>query len=456
MLVQQHDLTRQVETITANLRPYIRQIALNMTAANPENGQTLCEYMTAELTEKNISDNTREWKIKVLTWLSKAHNHRISYREMTKADILFHLNALRKPIEKDADKRWIGTYNNRVLVFTNFFRWLTSPDEPDQKKRKTSQCMKGVKQLPRKSKTSYKPSDLWTPSEHDVFLRYCPLKRDRCYHAMARDTSARPHELLKLRIGGIQFKIEPSTGRQYAEVLVSGKTGTRTLPLIDSIPYIKEWIAEHPERDNPNYPLFITLSDKNRGNQLSPTALLKQYKETYHAVTFPRLLEKCEIPNGDKDTIRAMLKKPWKLYVQRHSALTEKAKMLTEATLRNHAGWTMTSKMPGVYIHFFGAESSKSLLEARGIITKDKESDNILRSKSCPHCQEPNTAHATFCNKCKMVLTYEGYAETQNKFQEVVNELGQAQMDADLERDQMMEQMKELRAEIERLKIDRK
>jgi len=453
MLVQQHDLARQIESITVNLRPYIRQIALTMTEANPENGQILCDYITAELTEKNISDNTREWKIKVLTWLSKAHSHSISYRIMTKAEILAHLNALRKP--NDQDKRWIGTYNNRVLVFTNFFRWLYSPDEPDQKKRKTPACMIGVKQLPRKNKTSYKPSDLWTPVEHDVFLRYCPLKRDRCYHAMARDTSARPHELLKLRIGDIQFKIEPSSGRQYAEVLVSGKTGTRTLPLIDSIPHVKEWITEHPQRDNPEYPLFITLSDKNRGRQLSPTALLKQYKETYHAVTFRRLLERPEIPSEDKETIRAMLKKPWKLYVQRHSALTEKAQFLTEATLRNHAGWTMTSKMPAVYIHFFGAESSKSLLEARGIITKDKQASNFLQSKICPQCQEPNTPHAKFCHKCNMVLTYDEYTETHTKFQELVNELGKTQMDADYEREQMMEQMKELRAEIERLKANR-
>jgi len=28
--------------------------------------------------------------------------------------------------------------------------------------------------------------------------------------------------------------------RQYAEVLVNGKTGSRTVPLINSIPYLKE------------------------------------------------------------------------------------------------------------------------------------------------------------------------------------------------------------------------
>lgn len=116
MLVQQHDLVRQIESITVNLRPYVRNIALNMTKVHSENGQILCDYIIAELTEKNIADNTREWKIKVLTWLSKAHSHRISYKLMTKADILVHLNALGKPIEDDQYKKWKALQNATGLI----------------------------------------------------------------------------------------------------------------------------------------------------------------------------------------------------------------------------------------------------------------------------------------------------------------------------------------------------
>jgi integrase len=91
------------------------------------------------------------------------------------------------------------------------------------------------KQLPRKEKSPYKPDDMWTGEEHAIFLKYCPYSRDKCYHAMAFDTSARPHELLSLKIKDIKFKIS-SDSIQYAEVTVDGKTGPRTLPLIDSIP----------------------------------------------------------------------------------------------------------------------------------------------------------------------------------------------------------------------------
>jgi hypothetical protein len=45
----------------------------------------------------------------------------------------------------------------------------------------------------------YKPTDLWTLEDDLVFLQCCPSKHDRCYHAISRDLSARPHEILNLR-----------------------------------------------------------------------------------------------------------------------------------------------------------------------------------------------------------------------------------------------------------------
>lgn len=68
---------------------------------------------------------------------------------------------------------------------------------------------------------------------------------------MSRDSAARPHELLKLRIKDVVFKLTVDK-KQYAEILVNGKTGTRHIPLIDSLPYIKDWISQHPQSSNTN------------------------------------------------------------------------------------------------------------------------------------------------------------------------------------------------------------
>jgi integrase len=371
---------------------------------------TICDHILTEQTEHNIKASTAESKVKSLLWLSKYLNDK-PFEEMTKQDILSYLNSLRKSTSIDPQQKWIGSYNNRLRYYAKFFRWLYNKEEPDYRKRISPPCIQGLRQLPRQEKSSYKPSDLWDSREHATFLKYCPSARDRCYHAMANDISARPHEILNLKIKDIIFK-STDEGIQYAEVLIrGGKTKPRTLPIIDSLPYLKEWLQQHPSGGNRDSWLFVSLADANIGKKLNRDSLLAKYQYQYKAIHFPRLLQDQTVAEPDKAIIRNMLTKPWNLYVFRHSALTEKSQILTESTLRDHAGWTMTSKMPTVYLHYFGTESAKKLLEAKGVIQRNNMSVNLLKSKPCPNCSEPNKPDAQFCMKCKMVLSYNSYKD---------------------------------------------
>jgi integrase/recombinase XerD len=241
-----------------------------------------------------------------------------------------------------------------------------------------------------------------------LFLKYCPSKRDRCYHAISRDLSCRPHEILKLKIKDIAFKTTGSY--QYANVVVNGKTGTRPIPLINSIPYLKDYLGhEHPQPGNPNAPL-ICGTCKSLGRHIQTLTLNKIYRD-YREQVFPKLLESPNISPEDKQKIKELLKKPWNPYIRRHSALTEKSIMLKEHVLRQHAGWSIGSQMPQKYLHYFGNESSENLLETYGIIPKGQKIDQ-LKPKQCPNCSEPNKPDSKFCNKCRMVLTYDAYSET--------------------------------------------
>jgi integrase/recombinase XerD len=237
---------------------------------------------------------------------------------------------------------------------------------------------------------------------------------------MARDLSARPHEILNLKIRDIVFKTV--SNKQYAEVLVNGKTGSRHIPLIQSIPYVKDWLSNHPSRNNPNSPLFVGLGRNSMGKQLTITGLYgiyKYYKERF----FPDLLADSTISNEDKEKIKGLLAKPFNPYVRRHSALTEKSTKLKSSTLNQHAGWTTNSGMAQKYIHYFGNESSESLLEAYGIITNSNIPIDTLNPKICPNCNEGNTQDSRFCGKCKLVLTYDAYNETLEKQQEKESEV---------------------------------
>src|SRR5206468_2319045 len=99
-------------------------------------------------------------------------------------------------------------------------------------------------------------------------------------------------------------------------------------------------------------------------------------------------------------------------YIRRHSALTEKSTILKEHVLRQHAGWSGRSQMHLKYLHYFGNESSESLLEAYGITPKNHQLSDSLKPKQCPNCNEPNKPDSKFCAKCRMVLSYDAYNET--------------------------------------------
>ena len=59
-----------------------------------------------------------------------------------------------------------------------------------------------IAQLKRKEQSVYKPSDMWTQEDDILFLRYCPSKRDKCYHTISRDSSCRPQAFFRPILNG--------------------------------------------------------------------------------------------------------------------------------------------------------------------------------------------------------------------------------------------------------------
>jgi hypothetical protein len=93
------------------------------------------------------------------------------------------------------------------------------------------------------------------------------------------------------------------------------------------------------------------------------------------------------------------------------------------------------------YTHYFGNESSISILEAYGIIQKDKHISDTLKPKQCPNCTEPNKPDSRFCAKCRMVLTYDAYNDTLEKQQEKESEFQKLQQKYETDMKTMREEM---------------
>ena len=375
----------------------------------------LADYIIAMKREINPRPSYVKNNIQFLSELSRFVGIEKRFEDFTQYGILSYLDSLRKSENDDLMHKWIGSYNVKSEAILRFYKWLCYQNIEDPKKRNElsklegkPECITGIRQLKRKEISCYKPSDLWTQEDDKLFLKWVTSKRDRCYHIVARDLSARPHEILSIKIRDVVFK--NANKYQYAETLVNGKTGSRQLPLIQSIPYVKDWLSEHPSRNNANSRLFVALSNRSRGKPLTVGGLYQIYKY-YKEEFFPTLLNDASIPTEDREKIKVLLTKPFNPYIRRHSAISEKSKTLKLHTLTQHCGWSFNSRMPQKYIHYFSNESSESLLEAYGIVTKDNIPITLLNPKICSQCGATNTQDSRFCNTCKIILSYEGYQD---------------------------------------------
>jgi integrase/recombinase XerD len=395
----------RLQLTVEGLNPYFQRLLLEI---SKQNSTYIIDFVINELKrENNASVNYVRINIYAIAELVK-HSKKSDLKKFIKEDILSYLDSLKKTEIQDPMHKWIGTHSLHRITIIKFFKWLYYPSI-ESKKRPKPKIVENLPNYKRKEISIYKPTDLWSTEDDLLFLKYCPSKRDRCYHTISRDLSCRPHEILNLRLKDVVFKIT-SNAKQYAEVLVNGKTGSRHIPLISSIPYIKDWLEAHPQRGYSNAYLIPNLSDRGQLRMLSPSGLRQTYKN-YKTKLFPSLLRE-DIPEDDKHHIKELLNKPWNPYIRRHSALTEKSKYLKENVLRQHSGWSQSSQMHLKYVHYFGNESSESILEAYGIVPKGKQQTNVLNPKQCPNCNEPNKPDSKFCAKCRMVLTYDAYNET--------------------------------------------
>ena len=170
-----------------------------------ENGLVLAEYLAVMKREINISPGYKRANILTLAGLSMFQSNQKNFKEMTREDILQYLDSLRRPESSDPLHKWIGTYNLYLVILLRFFKWLYHPNiEPTE--RPKPEVVENIARLKRKEQSIYKPSDLWTQEDDLLFLKYCPDKRNRCYHAISRDLSCRPHEILNIRIKDVSFK----------------------------------------------------------------------------------------------------------------------------------------------------------------------------------------------------------------------------------------------------------
>ena len=101
----------------------------------------------------------------------------------------------------------------------------------------------------------YLETEIWDRDELFTIMKYDPYKRNKAALALLWDLNARPHEITLLKIKHIRLKEKYGEG----EIPHEAKTGSGPSLLTFSFPYVRDWLNEHPFKNEPNARLICNL-----------------------------------------------------------------------------------------------------------------------------------------------------------------------------------------------------
>ncbi len=253
-----------------------------------------------------------------------------------------------------------------------FYRWRFDDDMPKWARRISLKC----------TETPVQPSDLITKEEVDKLYRACNNPREKAIMALLLDSGMRIGALGSLRIKNIEFN-------QYGAILYLNKTSQsnkttplKGIPITWSTGYLNQWLAMHPDRNNPEAPLWVNMKGRDRGKAMSYNTIRKALSDVAE---------------------RSGVKKRIHPHLFRHTAITgwilEK---FTEQEVKHRAGWSKSNRrMFDVYGNFTDQEINKSIYAHYGLAAAEK----VVKLERCPRCQTVLKPDMQFCPQCSLALS---------------------------------------------------
>jgi len=295
------------------------------------------------------------WCIRLMAaWLKK------DFRKATQNDLLDLISAM------DTKNYSEYTLYDFKIVLKMFYKWLLGKDE---------ECPKVIKWLkPKLKNQKHKlPEELLNVEEIQKLANATTNPRDKAFILTLYESGCRIGELLYLKLKNVQFD-------QYGGILrVSGKTGDRRVRIIASVQVLSVWLQDHPDKDNPEAPLW--------------PARLGRYQPV--PCSYP-----CILVMLQRATKASGIKKRVYPHLFRHSRATALANKLTEAQMKEYFGWTQGSDMAATYVHLSGRDVDSTLLQMYSLKDVPVQKEVKLDIRICSRCKEKNSPTQSFCGKC--------------------------------------------------------
>jgi integrase/recombinase XerD len=383
------------------------------TIPNPTNSMLITEfhkYMETSGASERHQNNSLKMVIAFAFFIGEDVTF---YSIKSKEQICSFLDTKIKNQEQDPDKRWITTWNYYLVHLKRFFRWLHNYHNRKCKNEQEDDILESewitppfinIKKRKTKRLSPYSESEIWEKDEVLTVIKYEPYKRNKAALSLLWDLDARNHEVTLLKIKNIRLKERYGEG----EIPHESKTGTGPILLTCSLPYVRDWLNEHPFRNEPNARLICNLLT---GGPIKPDSLSTVMKQLRRRIL--RLLESGSITDDNEhQKLEHIIKtKKWNPYCIRHSAITADSDFLPEYALKKKVRWSMNSKQGARYIKTrMGNDLKQKILAENGIFL---EQDKVKKPSvlDCPRCSLVNVMENKYCSKCSYPLVPSAFDE---------------------------------------------
>lgn len=204
--------------------------------------------------------------------------------------------------------------------------------------------------------------------------------------AVLWETGLRAGEITALSIRHVEFDAGGRGAILRLPMKRAGlKTGARNVRILpnESEPHLRNWLEAHPDKTNPDAPLFFGISKRNRQGRLDSSALWGIISRLGRTAKLDAALTTHDF---------------------RHTAATTKASLgYTEAELRHYFGWTRNSDMPTHYVHLAAGDFDRRMFEIHGLKPTENRERAVMFAP-CPVCEHTNDTTNLYCGRCRTAL----------------------------------------------------
>jgi integrase/recombinase XerD len=382
----------------------ITTVKLGIESIPNENNRRLVYKFLGFMETTDTSENYRRGNLIVVVLYAKFLGDKNLSEVNRKDDVIGFLDTKKKDIILDPDKRWIRTWNDYFQRIKYFMRWLHN-GAPDAATTDSTipitdwHTPNFVQIRPKKTNrlSPYSDSEIWERDELLTVVKYEPLRRNKVALTLCWDLNARPHEVVLLKIKNL--RLGPRYGE--GEIPHESKTGSGPLLLTCSFPYVRDWLNEHPFKNEPNARVICNLLTGGAVKADTLSSIMKKRKRIIRLIETGPITDEHE----RKKLERITKTKKWNPYCIRHSAITSDSDYLPEFALKKKVRWSMNSRQPSRYIKTrMGNDLKQKILAQNGIIpeTEARPDPTVVE---CARCRLVNCIENKFCSECSYPLT---------------------------------------------------